>query len=150
MGKSDCDRGCPALTTLDLSALMNNTGGTIYPNGCTALTTLDLSALVIAGSVSTIDLYTGNTTLANVTIGTIGTLKVFDIDLTLRGLALTLTSIDALLATFATLDGTNGTTIFVHTIDISGGTSAIPDTAGLASIATILANGGMVVYNTGA
>lgn len=63
--------------------------------------------------------------------------------------ALDETSVNYILTTLASLDGTNGTTSYdSNVIDISGGTNAVPTGAGLAAITTLEARGCTVNRNT--
>ncbi|CAB4127862.1 hypothetical protein UFOVP98_66, partial [uncultured Caudovirales phage] len=56
--------------------------------------------------------------------------------------------VDGVLASLAALDGTGGTTSYDNmTIDLSGGTNAAPDSAGLASIAILTGRGNTVNHN---
>jgi hypothetical protein len=142
------NNGNNSLTEISLPSLdtMINSSS-INISQCGNITTLSLPALV------TVDLSSGiykgdSNSLETVTIGTIDTLKTFNTGLDLSGQALTQVCVDGILAVFATLDGTNETTLFEQTIDLSGGTNAIPSAAGLISKGIIEANGGTVNVNS--
>jgi hypothetical protein len=65
------------------------------------------------------------------------------------GNALDETSVNYILTTLAGLDGTNGTTSYdSKTVNVSGGTNAIPGTSGAAAIVTLEARGCTVNRNT--
>jgi hypothetical protein len=65
------------------------------------------------------------------------------------GNALDETSVNYILTTLAGLDGTNGTTSYdSKTVNVSGGTNAIPGTSGDAAIVTLEARGCTVTRNT--
>ena len=67
----------------------------------------------------------------------------------LSGCALDEYSVNYILTVLASLDGTNGTTSYNgRSINVSGGTNAIPGTAGLEAITTLEGRGCTVSYNT--
>jgi hypothetical protein len=134
------------LTTISLP-LLATVGSTITVSTCTGLTTLNLPALVtVAGDIAA---NSGHTALTTVALGTVGVTRDIAGNVTLTGQALSEASVDAILAVLASLDGTNGTTAWGagRTVNLSGGTSATPSVAGLASKATIVARGGTVTNN---
>ena len=70
-------------------------------------------------------------------------------DVNISSCALDETSVNYILTTLAGLDGTNGTTSYdSRTVNVSGGTNAIPGTAGLEAIAILEGRGCTVYYNT--
>ena len=117
-------------------------------SNCTALTTFTMPNLIgwlYSGTIN----FSGCSSLANFTLGTVGILKVCKINgLGLTDCSLTQTSVDNLLVLLASLDGTNGTTVYGagKTIYI-GGTNSAPSPTGLAAINTLTARGVMVFYN---
>lgn len=110
-----------------------------------ALTTISLPGLVAVGG--SLNAYSGNGNITTVTLGTIGTLKKFGDELNFSGQKLTQASVDQILASLASLDGTAGTTSWVGEVDVSGGTSATPSAAGLVSKGIIVTRGGTVTHN---
>jgi len=112
----------PALTSVG-----NATGTSITISSVAALTTLSLPSLatITGGSVSI-----AAAALANVTLPTNGTFKNGGTTFTISGAALTQTSVNNILQAYASLDGTNGTTSWVNTLNVSGGTSAAPSNLG--------------------
>ncbi|CAK9253362.1 unnamed protein product [Sphagnum jensenii] len=57
-------------------------------------------------------------------------------------------SVDSILISLASLDGTGGTTLYAGwVVDLSGGTSAAPSSAATAAIATLESNGNTVTTN---
>lgn len=61
--------------------------------------------------------------------------------------ALTLSTIDYIIDLLISLDGTNGTTLWAGTLDISGGTNAYPGSGYISKIDTLVARGATVLYN---
>lgn len=119
------------LTTCSINSLQYVDGTfSIFTMG--SLTTASYSGMVRYGS--TITMNSGLGSLANVTLGTIGTLKeVAGATVNLSGQALTQSSVDGILKLLDSLDGTGGTTSFGtgKTVTLSGGTNASPTTTGL-------------------
>ena len=118
----------PALTTISFPELIqiiglpNSTPITISSGQATALTSISFPKL------------------KNVSTHVSG--------ITIQGCALTQTAVDNILIKFASLDGTNGTTLFSSkSIIINGGTSATPSATGLAAKATLVARGCTVTNN---
>jgi hypothetical protein len=120
---------------------------------CTNITTLSFPNAVTWAY--TISIY-GCSSLANLTLGSVGTLKSIYYDpidgasVFLDGCALSSGSVTHVLDILISLDGTNGTTEWGagSTLDISGGTNAIPSAGDLVKIATLEARGATIVYNT--
>jgi hypothetical protein len=136
-----------ALTSLNLPSLEKFIGSSANTMNITAaalLTSYSTPALVTSrGAIS----LTG-TALANVTLGTVGILKRL-LNVTITGAALTSTSVNNILILLASLDGTNGTTLWGagRTVNLSGGTSATHSGAGSAARTTLLARGATVTTN---
>jgi len=134
----------PSVTVLSapvLACASSNISITNMP----ALTTINLPGLVaVGGSLSA---FSGNGNITTVTLGTIGTLKKFGDELNFSGQKLTQASVDQILASLASLDGTAGTTSWAGEVDVSGGTSATPSAAGLVSKGIIVTRGGTVTHN---
>lgn len=106
----------------------------------TADTIIDLNSLIISK-------YGINFNCPDLDELRLSALKEYGGDLILQNCKLYEPSVDNILSIFASLDGTNGTTAFTGTIDLSGGTSAPPSNAGLANKAIIEARGGTVIVN---
>jgi len=76
-------------------------------------------------------------------------LKEVNGNVNFSGNALDETTVNYILTTLAGLDGTNGTTSYdSRTVNVSGGTNAIPGTSGAAAIVTLEARGCTVNRNT--
>lgn len=75
-------------------------------------------------------------------------LKLFSGNFNASTCAFNQTTVDYILTKLASLDGTNGTTLFTGSVNVSGGTSSTPSTAGLAAAATLTARGCSVSYNS--
>jgi hypothetical protein len=88
--------------------------------------------------------------LTDVTLGTVGTLKVLYNSIVLNNCALNSTSVTRILNVLISLDGTNGTTEWGDgsALDILGGTNAVPSESDLVKIATLEARGATVYYNS--
>ena len=83
-----------------------------------------------------------------VTAPTFPNLKSVSSNAFFSGNAFSQAAVDYLLAVFAALDGTNGTTSWDNsTFYIDGGTNATPSAAGLASIAVLVGRGNTVNHN---
>ncbi len=157
-----------SLSTLNLSALRVCSGAlTIDRFG--SLATLSLPALEYTGDVAIGSTNTGIITLSlpslisfegavnvlctNITTVTIGTSSTFKKGgtgfISFTGGKLTQASVDHILAQYALLDGTNGTTLFGtgRTLQLTGGTNAAPSAAGLVSKAIITGRGATVLHN---
>jgi hypothetical protein len=142
--------GITAITSIDLSALtdvgnglsltgdtallavslpnLKNVLGNISFLTSNALTSISMPALVHLGASLT---GASTTTLTSLVFGTAGILKhVGSGGPAFAGCALNQTSVDRMLAVMVTLDGTNGTTKFAGTINMSGGTSLAPTFTG--------------------
>ena len=121
-----------ALTSLSFPALVTVSVAFI-PSTMAALTTVSAPALVTVGNgggAGAINLSTSMGNIANVTFGAVGTTKVIGGNINISGQKLTQSSVDNLLALVASLDGTNGTTLYTSTVNISGGTNAAPTFTG--------------------
>jgi hypothetical protein len=73
--------------------------------------------------------FAGTNRMSSVVLGTIGTLKKMGGSVLLPMLGsygLDLTSVNAIIALLASLDGTNGTTVFAGTVTLTGGTTVAP------------------------
>jgi hypothetical protein len=120
-----------ALTTISLPALkyLGNSVGTSLnlTAGLNALTAISLPALErITGSISV----ASAPALADFTLPTDGRFKWGGTSVSITGAALPQASVDNILQAYASLDGTNGTTSWVNTLNLSGGTSAAPSNLG--------------------
>ena len=115
--------------------------------GQSKITTYNLPGLLeIANSIQV----ENHSTLVNVSIGTVGTLKQFSASwkyISFSGCSLNQASVDGILTALASLDGTNGTTIANYgAINVSGGNNAEPSSVGLAAKDVLLARGWQVSY----
>tara|TARA_R110001599_G_scaffold129873_1_gene304601 strand:- start:54054 stop:54971 length:918 start_codon:yes stop_codon:yes gene_type:complete len=130
---------CPLITTISLSKLADVTRIDIYDNDL--LESVNFSQLSLVRD--SIDVYDN----ASLTTLSFPNLKKIANNLNFSGNALTEASVDGILDTLAKLDGTNNTTEWINTVDLSGGTNSVPSAAGLASIVIIEGRGGTVATN---
>jgi hypothetical protein len=88
--------------------------------------------------------------LANVNLGSIGTIKKIKGNVTLPNGALTSESVTHVLDVLISLDGTNGTTLWGPDVqlNISGGTNAVPSAEDLVKIGVLEGRGATVNYNS--
>ena len=134
-----------SITSLSLPALAYCNNLTL--SSLTSLTTISLPALVAHGAFT---FSSGNGNIATVTMGTIGTLKrvIAASTINLSGQKMTSATVNAILALYASLDGTNGTTAWASgTINVSGGTNGAPTGQGITDKATCQARGLTVTTN---
>jgi hypothetical protein len=75
-------------------------------------------------------------------------LQNVDGNVNISGCALDQESVDYILTTLAGLDGVNGAIYENRTVNLSGGTNAVPSATGLAAIATLEGRGCTLYYNT--
>ena len=130
----------PLLTSIDLSSYSTCTGSIVFE--ADILTSFSLPALTVVNGAVTL------TMPLLVTFSMNAGLLEIDGNFSITGASLDLASVDGILASLAALDGTGGTTAYSNlTIDLSGGTSAAPDAAGLASIAILTGRGNTVNHN---
>lgn len=114
-----------------------------------SLTTVSLPAMVRYASTISIP----SATVPNVsafTMGTVGTLKRIDgATITLSGLKLPSSEVNAILALLVSLDGTGGTTLWGagKTLTINGGTNGAPTGQGIIDKATLIGRGATVTTN---
>jgi hypothetical protein len=113
------------LTSINFPNLQNDNGAIVL-SGCTSLVTLSIPNPVYLVSGVTL---ASVASFANFIFGEVGRLMQCG-NITMSGCALTQSSVDNLLAVMESLDGTNGTTKFVGSIAIGGGTSASPTFTG--------------------
>jgi hypothetical protein len=106
---------------------LQNANGALTLSGCTSLQTLSipnpvylLFGITLASVAS----------FANLTLGTIGLLMQCGGNIAMSACGLTQASVNNILAVFASLDGNNGTTKYVGSLSIGGGTSAAPTFTG--------------------
>lgn len=159
-----------ALTTFSFAAL-RTVGGLININTMASLTAINLPALQYVGGIfqtsfmaacTSVALpaminYGGSITLgssmgsvASVTLGTIGTLKAIQgSQISLAGLNLPSSNVNAILALLVSLDGTNGTTLWGagKTLTINGGTTGAPTGQGIIDKATLQSRGATINTN---
>jgi hypothetical protein len=131
--------------SIDLPVLATIGG---YINGSsTYLTTLNLPSIItITGGIDFYGFYPQFPALTTFSFG--AGLLTLGGNCNMAGCALDLASVDGILASLAALNGTSGTTSYDNnTIDLSLGTSATPDAAGLASIAILTGRGNTVNHN---
>ena len=113
------------LTSINFPNLQNDNGAIVL-SGCTSLVTLSIPNPVYLVSGITV---ASVATFTNFIFGEIGRLMQCG-NIAVSGCALSQTSVDNLLAVMESLDGNNGTTKFVGSIAIGGGTSASPTFTG--------------------
>ena len=136
-----------AITTLSAPSLAY-VGGAITLQSLSSLTTVSLPSLAYVGT--TVAMNTSNGNIANVTLGTVGTLKaIVGATINISGQKLTSASVNGILALLVSLDGTNGTTLWGSgkTLTINGGTNAAPSGQGVTDKATLVARGATVTTN---
>lgn len=144
-GFTNCD-GLGATISIPATEIKTTFGN------CANITTLSFPNAVTHDTVAIYDC----SSLANLTLGSVGTLKSIYYDpidgasVFLYGCALSSASVTHVLDILISLDGTNGTTEWGagSTLDISGGTNAIPSAGDLVKIATLEARGATIIYNT--
>lgn len=161
----------PLITTLNFP-LLSVISGVVGFTGNTSLTSLSLPNLqyILTGSgmgtltnpalvtwnfPSLIVCYgqilaqTGNGNITNATLGAVGTTKFINGNINFAGQKLTQASVDQILHTIASLDGTGGTTSWGtgRTLTLNGGTNSTPSATGLADKAIIVARGATVLNN---
>lgn len=134
---------------IDLPLLTDVTSG-FQGSSSANLTRINLPSLVYISSNVSAN-YTS--TLTDVVLGTVGTLKKAggggsNVYLYFQSCALSQTSIDGLLTLFASLDGTNGTTSANNgSMYLNGGSNAAPSSTGLAAKAVLQARGWYIQHN---
>lgn len=136
-----------SLTTLSAPVLAK-LGGQLGPSNMASLTTASFPELVSVGGTVAMNSSLGN--LANVTLGTIGTLKsIGGATINISGQKLTADSVNGILALLVSLDGTDGTTLWGSgkTLTINGGTNSAPTGLGITDKATLQARGATVTTN---
>lgn len=107
-----------------------------------SLVTFNISSLSsITGSLSFINC----SALTTVTFGAAGRL-LSSTDISFYGCALSQSCVDAILSVYAAMDGTNGTTLFNGSLNLTGGTNAIPTNT--AAIASLQGQGATVTVNS--
>lgn len=164
-GQSGFTISIPKLAVVDTLNINNNT----------TLITFSAPSLAVCGSLSIAGTFTHQlqtislpalshvfyggigispvgSSIANVTLPTNGTLKFVNGNVTCTGKALTAASVENILVALATLDGTNGTTVWGSgkTVNLSGGTSSgVSALTGPAATArsTLLARSATVTLN---
>jgi hypothetical protein len=136
-----------SLTSLSLPVCTSVAGANgIVVSGCTALTDIDLSSLQVCGGPITCSSSNGNIT--TVAFPPVGTLRSVGGNVTFATQKLTQASVDAILVSLASLDGTGGTTAYSSkTVTLSGGTNATPSATGLTAKTTLVARGCTVTNN---
>lgn len=93
--------------------------------------------------------FASNPNLTSITLGTIGILKVAEkVSIDVDSCPLNQESVDGILALFASLDGTNGTTLSENGILGLGGMASAPSATGLANKAILQSRGWDVVTNS--
>lgn len=82
-----------------------------------------------------------NVSLTSITLGTIGTLKIVNDNISLSNNALNVGSVNGVLALLVSLDGTNGTSLFTSNLYLTGGTNAAPTGQGIIDVQTLIDRG---------
>lgn len=148
IGTSFAPSTMASLVTLSFPAL-TTIGTTFAPVTMAACTTVSLPAMVSYGSTIAIPSASmGN--VAAFTMGTVGTLKsIAGATITLSGLKLPSSEVNAILALLVSLDGTNGTTLWGtgKTLTINGGTNGAPTGQGATDKTTLQARGATITTN---
>lgn len=146
------------LTTLDVSSVEFMTSLYLSAPNLTSL------SLPLLKTITTLQIFVGITTLNLPSIKSIGYIIIDDPNMTtfsfgssllnvggsvnMDGLALNQSSVDGILVSLASLNGTLGTISYDNNIiDLSGGTSSSPSSLGIAAIATLSARGNIVTTN---
>jgi hypothetical protein len=137
-----------SLTTLSLPlcTLIEGTGGMVV-SVCGALTTINIASL--QRCLGPITCNFSNGAISTVNFPPAGTLLQVGGNVHFGSQALTEASVDAILVSLASLDGTNGTTAYGagRTVTLNGGTNAAPSVTGTAARAVLLARGATVNVN---
>src|ERR1700690_36752 len=149
-GSFSCS-SCASLATISAPALKNasltfTSNFNLSATGA-GLTTINFPALINVGTG--MDAHTGNGNIATVTLGAAGMTKLINGNVNFSGQKLNQASVDQILHTIASLDGTGGTTSWGagKTLTLNGGTNSTPSATGLTDKATIVARGGTVLNN---
>jgi hypothetical protein len=112
------------------------------------LSTMTLTGLPIIPSLTYMNYSYGNMHLRSIKLGSIGTTIRSDSGaINWSFLDLDQESVDYMLALLLSLDGTNGTTLWTNTINMSGGTNSPPSAQGLLDKAALIARGCTVTTN---
>jgi hypothetical protein len=137
-----------SLTTLSLPlcTLIEGTGGMVV-SGCGALTTINIASL--QRCLGPITCNSSNGAISTVNFPPAGTLLQVGGNVHFGSQALNEASVDAILVSLASLDGTNGTTAYGagRTVTLNGGTNAAPSATGTAARAVLLGRGATVNVN---
>jgi hypothetical protein len=134
---------------VDLPLLTDFTSGFNGSNSAN-LTRINLPGLVNSPAYLAA---TYTSTLTDVVLGTIGTLKKggsggSSVSLYFQYSSLSQASIDGILTLYASLDGTNGTTVAEYgSMYLTGGSNAAPSSTGLAAISVLIARGWYIQHN---
>jgi len=163
VGQVDIEE-CDVLASIDVSALATVGDEGIIFDALAAITTLDLSSLTSCGAVNiqnndllvSVDLSSlavvaealsivNNPSLTTVSLPS---LVDFTLGASLNDNALSQASVDAVLVTLASLDGTGGKSLYENqTVFLEGGTNATPGSSGLTAKATLEDRGCTVLVN---
>lgn len=138
--------GGAGMTQLHLPVLTDIMGSAFSFSSATNMTICDIPAFVnSAGGFSGSNL----TNLVTLNFGLAGVTKSILGNVAFNGCKLNQASVDRVLHTIASLDGTNGTTSYGtgRTVSLNGGTNSTPSATGLADKAIIVARGGTVTNN---
>jgi hypothetical protein len=130
IGSSNTFSGMPNLSLLEFPEL-TEIKGTFQVANNPNLTSIKFPK-IIRNKSSDSRYYTGNGNIVYFEYGNIGTLKYLTVGFDVSGQKLSQGSVDSTLTLLASLDGTNGTTLFgtFKTVNLSGGTSATPTFTG--------------------
>ena len=137
-------------TSISCTGLTTITGG-IGPSSMAALATLNLPALTNMSTVS-ITSAAGTANVQSVTLGPSTGIAKIGNTITITGQKLTASVVNRLLVTLVNSFNTDGTTPWNGTVNVSGGTSAAPDTTsggfnGSAAKTTLQGRGATVTTN---
>lgn len=137
----------PLLTGLSFTGLQYVGPLGIILNANTGISTINFPNIVaLSGKFS----FAATGHLTNLTLGTSGITMFIGGNVIASGQILTQTSVDSVLTVLASLDGTNGTTLWGpgFTGDFRSGNNAHPSIIGSGAIFLITGRGGSILYNT--
>jgi hypothetical protein len=125
-----------SLSSLSLPSLqyvVTSNGGN-FNISSSSMTSISIPSIVAVGSSFSSTITFTTPVLQTLTLPSLGTWKSCGLNVSITNASLNQSSVDNLLATFAYMDGTNGTTSYgspnARSINISGGSSASPSNLG--------------------
>lgn len=120
-----------SLSLPSLKYIVTSTGGN-FNISSSSITSISIPSIIAVGSAFSNTLTFTTPALQTLTLPSLGTWKNCGLNVSITNASLNQSSVDDLLATFAYMDGTNGTTSYgsPRSINISGGSSASPSNLG--------------------